>query len=141
MNRRFSEKFGSQWIKVKFYKEKPDFLHAVDSPLVERKVERLKDVKFCRFLLGEEYQGFESQEGKTRWGLLKKNYNVDLLPTLVMFNAGKELDRMRGRPEKEIVESYNRFLKQWIVTNLISPQENPYRFEGTLLLRKKQSSP
>ena len=47
MNRRFSEKFRSQWIKVKFYKEKPDFLREVDWPLRERRVERLKDVRFC----------------------------------------------------------------------------------------------
>ncbi|MFC1621334.1 thioredoxin family protein [Candidatus Omnitrophota bacterium] len=93
-----------------------------------------KKVKFCRFLLGDEYKDFESQEGKARWGLLKENYDVNMLPTLVMFNTGKELDRMRGRPEKEIVNSYSMFLKKWIDSNLIDPQENPYRFEGTLLL-------
>ena len=47
MNWRFSEKFRSQWIKVKFYKEKPDFLREVDWPLTERRVEKLKDVRFC----------------------------------------------------------------------------------------------
>ena len=35
--RKFSDKFKSQWIKVKFYKEKPDLKGA----------KRLKDVRFC----------------------------------------------------------------------------------------------
>ena len=47
MNWRFSQKFSSQWIKVKFYKEEPDFLREVDSPLAERRVERLQGVRFC----------------------------------------------------------------------------------------------
>ena len=37
MNRRFSEKFRSQWIKVKFYKEKPDL----------KEGKRLKGIRFC----------------------------------------------------------------------------------------------
>jgi thioredoxin 1 len=94
-------------------------------------------VKFCRFRLGEEYKDFESQEGRRHWRLLKENYGVDIIPTLIMFNAGKELDRMRGRPEKETVGAYRMFLKKWIDTNLIDPQENPYRFAGTLLLRRR----
>jgi len=44
---------------------------------------------------------------------------------------------MRGRPEKEIVAGYSMFLEKWIDSNLIDPEENPYLFEGTLLLRKK----
>ncbi|MBU1853137.1 MAG: thioredoxin [Candidatus Omnitrophica bacterium] len=96
-----------------------------------------KEVKFCRFLLGDEYKDFETPEGKARWGLLMENHDVNVLPTLIMFNNGKELDRMRGRPEKEIVSSYSMFLKKWIDSNLIDPQENPYRFEGSLLLRKE----
>ena len=47
MNWRFSEKFRSQWIKVKFYKEKPDFLLEADSPLAQRRVQRLENVRFC----------------------------------------------------------------------------------------------
>lgn len=106
---------------------------------IYKKIENgyFKEIKFCRFLLGDEYKDFESPEGKARWALLKKDYDVNVLPTLVMFNAGKELDRMRGRPEKEIVESYDMFFKKWIDSNLINPQENPYRFEGSLLLRKE----
>ena len=96
-----------------------------------------KEVKFCRFLLGDEYKDFETAEGKARWGLLMENYDVNILPTLVMFNAGEELDRMRGRPEKEIVSGYSMFFKKWIDSNLIAPQEVPYRFRGTLLLQKK----
>ncbi|MCD4780711.1 MAG: DUF169 domain-containing protein [Candidatus Omnitrophica bacterium] len=34
---KFSDKFRSHWIKVKFYKEKPDL----------KKAKRLKDIKFC----------------------------------------------------------------------------------------------
>lgn len=96
-----------------------------------------KEIKFCRFRLGDEYKNFESPECKALWAQLKENYNVDVLPTLVMFDAGKELDRMRGRPEKEIVAGYSMFLEKWIDSNLIDPEENPYLFEGTLLLRKK----
>jgi len=47
MNWKFSEKFRSQWIKVKFYKQKPAFLQGVDSSLTGRRPERLKDVRFC----------------------------------------------------------------------------------------------
>lgn len=47
MNWRFSEKFRTQWIKVKFYKQKPDFLQEVNLPLRERSVERLENVRFC----------------------------------------------------------------------------------------------
>ena len=47
MNWKFSQKFKSQWIKVKFYKERPDFLRETSSPLTERRVQRLKDVRFC----------------------------------------------------------------------------------------------
>ncbi|MFC1624212.1 thioredoxin family protein [Candidatus Omnitrophota bacterium] len=96
-----------------------------------------KEVKFCRFLLGDEYKDFESPEGKTRWEFLMERYKVNTIPTLAMFNAGGELDRMSGRPEKEIVDSYFSFLKKWIISNLIDPQENPYRFRGSLLLRNK----
>ena len=48
MNRRFSERFGSQWIKVKFYKQKPDLLPHADLPLAQRKVQRLENVRFCQ---------------------------------------------------------------------------------------------
>jgi len=37
INWKFSEKFSSHWIKVKFYKEKPDL----------KEVEKLKSVRFC----------------------------------------------------------------------------------------------
>ncbi len=47
MNWKFSEKYGSHWIKVKFYKERPDFLQDSDSPLAKRKIERLANVRFC----------------------------------------------------------------------------------------------
>lgn len=94
-------------------------------------------IKFCRFELNKEYMDFESQEGKSRWGLLKKDYGLDTIPTLIMSNEKKELDRMSGRPEKEIIDSYRMFLKQWIESNLLNPQENPYRFEGTVLLHQK----
>ncbi|MFC1508211.1 thioredoxin family protein [Candidatus Omnitrophota bacterium] len=96
-----------------------------------------KDIKFCRFQLGDEYKDFETEEGKTRWGFLKEKYDVSVLPTLVMFNTGKELDRMSGRPEKEIVASYYMLFRKWIDSNLIEPQEDPYLFEGTLLPHKK----
>ncbi|MFC1631934.1 thioredoxin family protein [Candidatus Omnitrophota bacterium] len=96
-----------------------------------------RQVKFCRFLLGDEYKDFSSPEGKALWARLKENYGVNMLPTLAMFNEGKELDRMRGRPEKELVSGYAEFLKKWIDSNLIDPQENPYLFESTLMLRKK----
>lgn len=95
-------------------------------------------IKFCRFELNKEYADFESQEGKARWGLLKTNYGVEAIPALIMRNDGKELDRMSGRPEKEIVDSYRLLLKQWIESNLLNPQENPYRFEGTLRLHQKE---
>ncbi len=95
-------------------------------------------IKFCRFELGSEYMDFQSQEGKSRWELLKTNYGVNTIPSLIMFNQGKEIDRMSGRPEKEIVDSYRMFLKQWIESNLITPQADPYLFEGTLRLRQAE---
>lgn len=95
-------------------------------------------IKFCRFQLGSEYMDFQTQEGKSLWEFLKINYQVDTIPALVMFNQGKEIDRMSGRPEKEIVDSYRMFLKQWIESNLINPQADAYRFEGTLRLRQAE---
>ena len=47
MNWKFSQKFRTQWIKVKFYKEKPDFLQETDPTLAERNPVRLKNVRFC----------------------------------------------------------------------------------------------
>ena len=44
---------------------------------------------------------------------------------------------MSGRPEKEIVDSYRLLLTKWIDSNLVNPEEDPYCFEGTLLLHKK----
>lgn len=95
-------------------------------------------IKFCRFQLGSEYMDFQTQEGKSLWEFLKINYQVDTIPALVMFNQGKEIDRMSGRPEKEIVDSYRMFLKQWIESNLINPQADAYRFKGTLRLRQAE---
>ena len=43
MNWAFSEKFRSQWIKVKFYKEKPDSMQDTGYSSVET----LRDVRFC----------------------------------------------------------------------------------------------
>jgi len=47
MNWRFSDKFRSQWIKVKFYKEKPDFMQDTDLSSDEKKAEVLRNVRFC----------------------------------------------------------------------------------------------
>lgn len=96
-------------------------------------------IKFSRFQLGIEYMDFASEEGKARWRALKENYGVEIIPALVMLNQGGELDRMSGRPEKEIVESYRAFLKTWIESNLINPEGIPYLFEGTLRLHRKEN--
>lgn len=47
MNWRFSEKFRSQWIKVKFYEKTPEFLEEKDILPSESRVEKLKNVRFC----------------------------------------------------------------------------------------------
>jgi hypothetical protein len=55
-----------------------------------------------------------------------------------MFNNGREIDRMTGRPEKELVEIYRGLLKRWIDTNIVNPAEEPFVFEDSLLLHKKK---
>ena len=44
---KFSNRFRSQWVKVKFYNEKPDFLPEGNSPLAKKKGKRLTNVRFC----------------------------------------------------------------------------------------------
>ncbi|MBU1125378.1 MAG: hypothetical protein KKC84_05090, partial [Candidatus Omnitrophica bacterium] len=95
-------------------------------------------IEFCRFELGKEYMDFQTPEGQARWETLNKEYGIDTIPCLVMRTQGKELDRMSGRPEKEIVDSYRMLFTQWIDSNLITPEGTPYRFEGTLRLRQNK---
>ena len=101
--------------------------------------EYAKEVKFFRFPLGKEYMDFESEAGQARWQALKEKYGVEIIPTLIMRNQGAEIDRMSGRPEKELVESYRQLLKDWITANILIPEANPPRFNGTLRLHKREN--
>ena len=110
-------------------------------PIYEGIEKEYKDkIKFCRYTLMESYMNFSNPDTLKNWDELKRNYDVDTLPTFIMYNNQEVIDKMQGRPETAIIDSYKTFFRQWIDTNLIDPQENPYRFNGGLFPEQKSVS-
>lgn len=122
------------------------FFYADWCPFSETLIPRYADIeekyagkiKFCRYPLDIGYKDFQSPEGLKLWDGLAQKYGVETIPTIIMFNQGKEIDRMRGRPETELLDAYRVFFTEWIESNLINPEANPYRFNGGLILQKKE---
>lgn len=64
---------------------------------------------------------------------MKDNYGIDAFPTTIMYEKGKEIDRLRGGPGEKGIEERTKFLgEEWVGTNITAPNGQYYwRFNNT----------
>lgn len=72
-------------------------------------------VKFCSYELDESYTPNANPQWKEKWKELKKNYEIDLIPTINMYLDGVYDSRVKGRPGEKITEEMiKKFIVNWI---------------------------
>jgi hypothetical protein len=84
-------------------------------------------MRFCRFLWDA------NQEGSA--------YGLEMLPTVVLYDRGVEIDRIKGIPrDKKILRDWNKDLKLWLLKNVFEVKGDQfsgdyiYRFRNTATL-------
>lgn len=85
------------------------------------------EMRFCRFLWNANKEGSE--------------YGLEMLPTVILYNQGAEIDRIKGIPrDKKILLDWNKDINLWLLKNVFEIKGDKfsgdyiYRFRNTATL-------
>lgn len=84
-------------------------------------------MRFCRFLWDAKKAGSE--------------YELEMLPTVILYNRGVEIDRIKGVPrDKKVLRDWNNDINLWLLKNVFEVKGDKfsgdyiYRFRNTATL-------